>query len=169
MKKVLLQNYQIQKLLPHRYPMQLVDQVIDYKKGKSITAVKAVGIGEPAFQGHFPGLPIFPGVLLTEAMGQACGLLVELSTQNWEAGQPVNYDIDSDSVGVFGGYKVKFFAPVVPGTIVYLHGELDWTMGTASCLKVKAYNGDTIFAKGSVTVAMADKKQLTPQIEATTA
>lgn len=169
MKKVLLQNYQIQKLLPHRYPMQLVDQVIEFEKGKSITAVKAVGIGEPAFQGHFPGLPIFPGVLLTEAMGQACGLLVELSTQDWEEGKPINYDIDGATVGVFGGYKVKFFTPVVPGTIVYLHGELDWTMGTASCLKVKAYNGDTIFAKGSVTVAMADKKQLTPQTEAVTA
>jgi 3-hydroxyacyl-[acyl-carrier-protein] dehydratase len=168
MEKVLLQNYQIQKLLPHRYPFQLVDQVIGYEKGVSITALKAVGIGEPAFQGHFPELPIFPGVLLTEAMGQACGLLVELSTQGWQEGQPINYDIDTATVGVFGGYKVKFFAPVMPGTLVYLHGELDWTMGTASCLKVKAYNGDTLFAKGTVTVAMAEKKQLTPQEESLT-
>ena len=168
MEKAIIQNYQIQKLLPHRYPFQLVDQVIEYEKGKSITAIKAVGIGEPAFQGHFPELPIFPGVLLTEAMGQACGLLVELSSQNWEVGHSIKYDIDAEQVGVFGGYKVKFFTPVVPGTLVYLHGELDWTMGTASSLKVKAYNGDTLFAKGTVTVAMANKKQLTPQVESAT-
>lgn len=165
MSQVILQNYQIQKLLPHRYPFQLVDQVLEFNKGKSITAIKAVGIGEPAFQGHFPGLPIFPGVLLTEAMGQACGLLVQLTNQNWEVGKQIKYEENPLEVGVFGGYKVKFFTPVVPGTLVYLHGELDWTMGSASSLKVKAYNGDTIFAKGTVTVAMAEKAQLTPQRE----
>ena len=162
MEKALLQNYQIQKLLPHRYPFQLVDQIIGYEKGKSITGLKAIGIGEPAFQGHFPELPIFPGVLLTEAMGQVCGLLVQLSTQNWEIGKEIDYNIDKTTVGVFGGFKVKFFTPVVPGTLVYLHGELDWTMGSASCLNVKAYNKDTIFAKGSVTVAVANKDLLTP-------
>ena len=73
-----------------------------------------------------------------------------------------DYDIDKLSIGVFGGFKVKFFTPVVPGTLVYLHGELDWTMGSASSLKVKAYNGDTVFAKGTVTVAMANKNLLTP-------
>ncbi|WP_108807989.1 3-hydroxyacyl-ACP dehydratase FabZ [Aquimarina spinulae] len=168
MKKAVLQNYQIQKLLPHRYPFQLVDQVIEYEKGKSIIAIKAVGIGEPAFQGHFPELPIFPGVLLTEAMGQTCGLLVQLSNQDWEEQQPINYKINSAKIGVFGEYKVKFFTPVVPGTLVYLHGELDWTMGSASCLKIKAYNGDILFAKGTVTVAMIDKKKLIPQTETLT-
>jgi|TARA_B110000037_G_scaffold8373_1_gene9014 3-hydroxyacyl-[acyl-carrier-protein] dehydratase len=162
MEKALIQNYQIQKLLPHRYPLQLVDQIVGYEKGKSIIGLKAVGIGEPAFQGHFPELPIFPGVLLTEAMGQACGLLVQLSSQDWEIGKEIDYDIDKLSIGVFGGFKVKFFTPVVPGTLVYLHGELDWTMGSASSLKVKAYNGDTVFAKGTVTVAMANKNLLTP-------
>ena len=74
----------------------------------------------------------------------------------------LDYNIDKTTVGVFGGFKVKFFTPVVPGTLVYLHGELDWTMGSASCLNVKAYNKDTIFAKGSVTVAVANKDLLTP-------
>jgi 3-hydroxyacyl-[acyl-carrier-protein] dehydratase len=66
---------EILDLLPHRYPFLLVDRVLDFEKGKFLRAVKNVSFNEPFFQGHFPGKPIFPGVLILEAMAQATGIL----------------------------------------------------------------------------------------------
>lgn len=66
---------QIMKLLPHRYPFLLVDKVVDCTPGESITAIKNISINEPFFNGHFPGKPIMPGVLIIESMAQAAGLL----------------------------------------------------------------------------------------------
>ena len=69
----------IQQLLPHRYPFLLVDRVIELEPNKRILAVKNVTINEPFFQGHFPGHPVMPGVLVLEALAQAGGLLTQLS------------------------------------------------------------------------------------------
>jgi 3-hydroxyacyl-[acyl-carrier-protein] dehydratase len=66
---------EIMSLLPHRYPFLLVDRVLDYVPGKSIHAIKNVSVNEPQFTGHFPTNPIFPGVLILEALAQASGLL----------------------------------------------------------------------------------------------
>ena len=74
-------------LLPHRYPMLLVDRVVSMVKDTSIHAVKAVTMNEPFFQGHFPGRPIMPGVLIIEALAQAGGLLTQLSHQGDTAGR----------------------------------------------------------------------------------
>ena len=77
---------QIKKALPHRYPMLLLDKVVDYTPGESLTAVKNVTINEPFFQGHFPERPIMPGVLIIEAMAQATavlGLLSEEGSRHW--------------------------------------------------------------------------------------
>ncbi|HFB67230.1 MAG TPA: 3-hydroxyacyl-ACP dehydratase FabZ, partial [Aeromonadales bacterium] len=65
----------IMEHLPHRYPFLLVDKVIDYRLGESLVAVKNISVNEPCFTGHFPHRPIFPGVLILEAMAQATGLL----------------------------------------------------------------------------------------------
>jgi len=70
-----LQVQEIMALLPHRYPFLLIDRVLDYIPGESLTALKNVTINEPIFTGHFPGMPIFPGVLILEAMAQATGIL----------------------------------------------------------------------------------------------
>jgi 3-hydroxyacyl-[acyl-carrier-protein] dehydratase len=69
----------IAAMLPHRYPFLLVDRVIDYTVGERLRAFKNVTFNEPFFQGHFPGHPVMPGVLIIEALAQACGLLVQLS------------------------------------------------------------------------------------------
>ena len=69
----ILNATQIMELLPHRYPFLYIDKVVDYELGKSITAIKNVSINEPYFQGHFPGKPIMPGVIIIEAMAQAGG------------------------------------------------------------------------------------------------
>jgi 3-hydroxyacyl-[acyl-carrier-protein] dehydratase len=72
---------QIQELLPHRYPFLLVDRVIEIEPDVSVVAIKNVTINEPFFQGHFPGHPVMPGVLIIEAMAQAAGLLTQISSR----------------------------------------------------------------------------------------
>jgi 3-hydroxyacyl-[acyl-carrier-protein] dehydratase len=93
--------------LPHRYPFLLIDKVIDYTVGESLTAIKNVTINEPFFQGHFPIRPVMPGVLIVEAMAQATGLLSFKTAQL----QP-----DNKSLYYLAGIdKVRFKHPVEPG------------------------------------------------------
>lgn len=95
---------EIMTLLPHRYPFLLIDRVSDYELGKSIKAYKNISINEQCFLGHFPGEPIFPGVLILEAMAQAAGILGFKTMGN------------SDKLYLYAGIdKARFKAPVVPG------------------------------------------------------
>jgi len=96
---------EIVHILPHRYPFLLVDRVIEYEKGDRIVGIKNVTINEPFFAGHFPGMPIMPGVLIVEAMAQVGGLLFMDSFENPE--EKVVYFMSLD--------KVKFRRPVIPG------------------------------------------------------
>jgi 3-hydroxyacyl-[acyl-carrier-protein] dehydratase len=99
---------QIQELLPHRYPFLLVDRVIEIVPEVSVVALKNVTINEPFFQGHFPGHPVMPGVLIIEAMAQAAGLLTQLSRRaKGDKGSPLFYLVKVDNA--------RFSAPVVPG------------------------------------------------------
>lgn len=106
----------IQAMLPHRYPFLLVDRVLDYTPDKKLTALKNVSINEPFFQGHFPGHPVMPGVLIIEALAQASGLLVFLSAQAQKASQPMYYLVKVDNA--------KFSQLVVPGDQLILEVEL---------------------------------------------
>jgi 3-hydroxyacyl-[acyl-carrier-protein] dehydratase len=95
---------QIMNLLPHRYPFALVDRVIEYTPGKRAVAIKNITLNEPQFQGHFPGRPLMPGVLIVEAMAQVGGLIV---TQMPDLPK---------GLFVFAGIDgVRFRKPVVPG------------------------------------------------------
>ncbi|HRD41788.1 MAG TPA: 3-hydroxyacyl-ACP dehydratase FabZ [Prochlorococcaceae cyanobacterium AMR_MDS_5431] len=102
--ETLLSSEQIFNLLPHRYPFVFVDRVIEYVPGKKIVAIKNVTINEFHFQGHFPGRPIMPGVLIVEAMAQAGGLIVT-QIPEFPKGLFVFTGID----------KVRFRRPVTPG------------------------------------------------------
>lgn len=94
----------ILELLPHRYPFLLIDRVTDYVLGESITAYKNITFNEPCFTGHFPGRPIFPGVLILEALAQAAGVLGFKTAGN------------SDDLYLYAGIdKARFKHPVVPG------------------------------------------------------
>lgn len=97
---------QIQELLPHRYPFLLVDRVVECESGVRLVAVKNVSFNEPFFQGHFPGKPIFPGVLIMEALAQATALLTSQSAQNLPEGT-VYYLAGIDNA--------RFKKQVVPG------------------------------------------------------
>lgn len=76
---------EIMQLLPHRYPFLMVDRVLDFEEGKWLTAIKNVSVNEPCFTGHFPEKPIFPGVLIMEALAQAMGILA-FKTRELEKG-----------------------------------------------------------------------------------
>ena len=105
---------EILKLLPHRYPFLLVDRIIDIDGDDSGIGIKNVTFNEPQFQGHFPGMPIFPGVMIIEAMAQTSGILVGLSM-----------DLVDKNAKVFfmGVDAVKFRRKVVPGDVLELHGR----------------------------------------------
>jgi 3-hydroxyacyl-[acyl-carrier-protein] dehydratase len=105
----------IMKLLPHRYPFLLIDKMVDMDGEESGTAIKNVTINEPFFQGHFPGKPVMPGVLLVEAMAQAAGALVLNHLGDAHAGKLVFFmSID----------KARFRQPVLPGDVVHFHVKL---------------------------------------------
>lgn len=122
---------QIQDLLPHRYPFLLVDRVIDVTPDKNIVAYKNLSINEPFFQGHFPGHPVMPGVLIIEALAQAAGLLVRLSEKEKDPdAQPLFYLVKVD--------KARFSAVVVPGDQLRLEVTLKRTLRGMGLFEARA-------------------------------
>jgi 3-hydroxyacyl-[acyl-carrier-protein] dehydratase len=109
----------LQKLLPHRYPFLLVDRVTEFEANKRILGIKNVTINEPFFQGHFPGHPVMPGVLVIEALAQTGGILTQLSHQA-QATDKLFYLVKIDNA--------KFSRMVVPGDRLELHVELKRTI-----------------------------------------
>lgn len=108
----------ILELLPHRYPFLLVDRVIDFEKLQWLRAVKNVTLNEPFFQGHFPGNPIFPGVLILEAMAQATGILAFISVGKLGVGE----------LYYFAGIdEARFKRPVVPGDQMFMEVTFEKT------------------------------------------
>ena len=104
-----MSTYEIQKImqyLPHRYPFLLIDRVEEVVPGEKVIALKNVTINEPFFQGHFPGVPVMPGVIILEAMGQAGGMLAYESLDERK---------ESNLVFLTGIDKARFRKPVVPG------------------------------------------------------
>ena len=109
----------IQELLPHRYPFLLVDRINEFEPNKRIVGVKNVTINEPFFQGHFPGHPVMPGVLVIEALAQTGGLLTQLSHQSGASGK-LFYLVKIDGA--------KFTKMVVPGDQLQLEVDLKRTI-----------------------------------------
>jgi 3-hydroxyacyl-[acyl-carrier-protein] dehydratase len=118
---------QILSILPHRYPFLLIDRVLEIERKKRVVAIKNVTINEPFFNGHYPGFPIMPGVLIVEAMAQAGGVLLLSEVED-----------RSDKLIVFTGIeKARFRRPVVPGDQLRIEVEtLTWKEG-ASRIAVK--------------------------------
>jgi beta-hydroxyacyl-ACP dehydratase FabZ len=101
----MLNILEIMKLLPHRYPMLLVDRILDFEDGKRIVGLKNVSANEQFFQGHFPGNPVMPGVLIVEAMAQCCAVLFLKDIEDRDK-----------KLFLFGGVdKARFRKPVIPG------------------------------------------------------
>lgn len=137
----------VMAVLPHRYPMLLVDRVEDIVVDERIRAVKAVTMNEGFFQGHFPGRPIMPGVLIVEALAQAAGILAMESLGLAGSGKLV-YFMAIDNA--------KFRAPVEPGCLVHL--EVNFTQKRPRVCKFagRALVGDTVAAEAEFMAMIAD-------------
>lgn len=139
---------QIAEILPHRYPFALVDRITDFEPGKWAKGIKCVTINEPFFQGHFPGYPVMPGVLLLEALAQT-GAVAALSL-------PKN----RGKLALFGGVKsARFKRQVVPGDVVELTCELVEQKGPVGIGKGTARVDGQIAAKADLIFAITDAKE----------
>ena len=109
--------HKVMQMLPHRYPFLLIDRVLDYTKGETLTAIKNVTINEPFFSGHFPNRPVMPGVLVIEAMAQACGILTNLSDETQHSDKGVFLFVGID--------KARFKRQVEPGDQLILEASIE--------------------------------------------
>ena len=139
----------IVKLLPHRYPFLLVDRITEYEPMKRIVGYKNVTANEEFFQGHFPGDPIMPGVLIIEAMGQAGGILSRLSIM-----ESKEKESGSGLIIFMGIDKVKFRQQVVPGDQLRLEVEPIRTGSKVWKIAGKAYVDDGLAAQAEMTAQL---------------
>ncbi len=138
--------HKILTLLPHRYPILLVDRVIELEKGKFIKAIKNVTINEPFFTGHFPHRPVMPGVLMLEALAQAAALL---------AFDALGVTPDQNTVYYFAGIDgARFKRPVEPGDQLTLCVTMGRTKAGIFKFQAKAMVGDELAVEADLTCAM---------------
>jgi len=143
----MLNNIEIQKIIPHRYPFLLVDKIIELQEGTRAVGIKNVTINEPFFQGHFPGNPLMPGVLIVEAMAQVGAVAVMTLEEN------------KGKLAVFAGIdKIRFKKQVRPGDTLRMEVEiLDMRRGIGKGEAV-AYVGDEVACKGTIMFALVDNE-----------
>lgn len=138
---------EIEAILPHRYPFLLIDKVVELERKKRVVAIKNVTANEPHFQGHFPGFPIMPGVLVVEAMAQAGGalLLPELPDREHQ-------------LMVFGGIeRAKFRRPVVPGDQLRIEVNVIVWRSTAVKLEGKATVDGKLACEATISCALVNR------------
>ncbi|HFU75849.1 MAG TPA: 3-hydroxyacyl-ACP dehydratase FabZ [Arcobacter sp.] len=142
---------EIQKILPHRYPFLLVDKVVSMELGKEIVAYKNVSISEPVFEGHFPGHPIYPGVMILEGMAQAGGILALKSSgvSEEELKNKVIYFMSIDGA--------KFRTPVKPGDRLEYRLSVLKLRKNLIVLEGKAYVDDALVSEAELKAMVVDK------------
>lgn len=138
----------IMNLLPHRYPFIMIDRILELVPGEKVIALKNVTINEPFFQGHFPGSPIMPGVLMIEAMGQAGAVLAAESLPEEEQGSLIYF---------MGMNKVKFRKPVVPGDQIIF--EIKFLKQRAKVFKMSgmAFVDEKLVAEAELMASFGEK------------
>ena len=143
---------EIQKILPHRYPFLLIDRVTSIESGKVINAFKNVSISENIFQGHFPGHPIYPGVMIVEGMAQAGGILAfdSLSEEDKK-------DVDTKVVYFMSIDKCKFRSPVRPGDRLEYKVSVIKQRGAIWIFKGEAFVDDKLTTEAELKAMIVDK------------
>ncbi|PAB58277.1 3-hydroxyacyl-ACP dehydratase FabZ [Anaeromicrobium sediminis] len=143
----MLNNIEIQKIIPHRYPFLLVDKITEMEVGKRAVGIKNVTINEPFFQGHFPGNPIMPGVLIVEALAQVGAVSVLSMEEN------------KGKLAMFTGIEgAKFRRQVVPGDTLRLEVEMVSMRRGMGKGEAVAYVGDEVACKATIKFAVVDNK-----------
>jgi 3-hydroxyacyl-[acyl-carrier-protein] dehydratase len=137
----------IRALLPHRYPMLLVDRILELTPGERVVGLKNVTINEPFFDGHFPGQAVMPGVLILESMAQVAGLIM-LAIPEHKGKVPFLGGID----------KVRFLKPVVPGDTLVTEATLGAVRGTIGKVKLQAFVAGKLVARGEMTFSLQDSR-----------
>jgi 3-hydroxyacyl-[acyl-carrier-protein] dehydratase len=145
----LLDIKEISRILPHRYPFLLIDRIIHLNlEENTIIAQKNVTANEQFFQGHFPGVPIMPGVLILEALAQAGGILVHQKGYNQKIAVLLNIN------------QAKFRKPVIPGDVLLLHAQGLHFSSKGGRVQVKAMVGEQLAVEAEIGFALVDKEQL---------
>ncbi len=142
---------EIQKILPHRYPLLLIDRVTDIVNNEKLLGFKNVSIGEQVFEGHFPGHPIYPGVMILEGMAQAGGILAfkSMDMTEEEAAEKVVYFMSID--------KAKFRAPVRPGDRLEYEISVVKNKGAIWVLQGKAFVDGNMVSEAELKAMVVDK------------
>lgn len=144
----MLNNIEIQNIIPHRYPFLLVDKIVELEEGKRAVGIKNVTVNEPFFQGHFPEYPVMPGVLIIEALAQV-GAVVMLSMEG-----------NKGKIGLFAGIDgVRFRKQVMPGDTLKLVCELTAIKRNIGKAHAIAYVGDEVAAEGNLMFALTESKK----------
>ena len=144
-----IESSEILRLIPHRYPIMLVDRVVDYEENKYAEGIKNVTFNEPHFTGHFPDNPIMPGVLIVEALAQTSAILVSKS----------QVDNPEDKLVFFMSIeKAKFRKPVIPGDTLTLRVDVVQNRGSVWKFDGKGLVNGKVVAESSFSAMIADKK-----------
>jgi 3-hydroxyacyl-[acyl-carrier-protein] dehydratase len=138
----------IMDMIPHRYPILLVDRIVDFVPDQSAIGLKNVTFNEPHFQGHFPRMPVMPGVLIIEAMAQTSAILV-VETLGKAAEGKLVYFMTIDNA--------RFRKPVVPGDTMMIHVRKERSRGGVWKFRGEAYVGDTLCAEATYSAMILDK------------
>ena len=141
---------QIQAILPHRYPFLLLDRVIEFDRGKRIAAIKNVTVNEEFFQGHFPGAPIMPGVLIVESMAQAGAILLLYEIE----------DRDSKLIVFTGIERARFRRPVTPGDQLRIEVEVLAFRRIAGRMGGKAYVDGKVVCEATLSCQIVDRNRV---------
>lgn len=149
---VVFDIHAIKKILPHRYPFLMVDKIIDFRLDEKIVGVKNVSVDEPYFEGHFPGHPVMPGVLIIEAMAQTGGVLLLNGLDN----------PDGKLVYFMGINNAKFRRPVFPGDQLILELEMVSRRSKVCQMKGRAYVGGHLVAEAELSAAIVERVSPTP-------
>ena len=140
----------IMALIPHRYPMLLIDRVVEMVGTESCTGIKNVTANEPCFQGHFPNNPIMPGVLIIEAMAQTSAVLVVSSMEGVSAETHIVYFMTIEAA--------RFRKPVVPGDTLHIKVKKDRQRGNVWKFRGEAYVDDVLCAEAMYTAMLVSKE-----------
>lgn len=138
----------IMQMIPHRYPLLLVDRILEFVPGEQAVGLKNVTMNEPHFQGHFPGFPVMPGVLIVEAMAQTAACLV-VQTLGKEAEGKLVYFMTIDNA--------RFRKPVVPGDSLHIHVTKQQNRRNVWKFLGEAKVGDTLCAEATFSAMIMDK------------